>query len=114
MGSFINTFCHNRPFEDIHDLDAARNENEFDTPAKESLTAASEDASTLALLWQPGGLRSQPPTGSYRKVRIKQFYKMHMAFLKHLNTINVFTCCNIKTIVLCILLGVYLPADSRI
>lgn len=26
MGHFINTSCHGQPFEDIHDLDEARNE----------------------------------------------------------------------------------------
>lgn len=35
--SFINTFCHSRPFEDIHDLDVVQNGNEFDTPAPEGL-----------------------------------------------------------------------------
>lgn len=32
---FGNTFYHNRPFEDIHNQDLARNDHEFDTPAVE-------------------------------------------------------------------------------
>lgn len=31
--SFINTFCHNEPFKNIHDPDVAQNWKEFDTAA---------------------------------------------------------------------------------
>lgn len=37
MGGFINTFCINRPFMDIHDLDMAQNENKFDAPGSNRL-----------------------------------------------------------------------------
>lgn len=35
---FIDTFWHSRPFKDVHDLDAAQNKNEFDTPVLEKTT----------------------------------------------------------------------------
>lgn len=38
MDSFINTFFLNWPFEKIHDLDLAQNENDFDTPAYKGMT----------------------------------------------------------------------------
>lgn len=33
IGNFINTFSHNRSFEDTHDLNTTQNPNEFDSPA---------------------------------------------------------------------------------